>query len=124
MEVRRGFRENHSLKDGMGGLLLSKQSQDAAVHFAEQIAKDAAVRAPRSDRAPRPGKPKYADNFKVERAAEPFVTKKYQNGHAHAEVFNDAPHAAALEFGNGKTKARHILRDAGAKYHNPLAEES
>ena len=121
LEMRSGFRENHG-PDGMGGLLLSEQSQDAAVFFARLIAADAGRTARRSSRPPQADKPKLAENYKVnERPGLPFITKN-GNPHAYAEVFNDAPHAAANEFGNGRTRGDHNLREAGETYHHRLEE--
>lgn len=83
---------------GLGRLLRSRGLQDACVEAAEHGADWVRSRAPHDSGDYRAG-------IGVRRA------RAHSGDRAAAELVADAPHSAALEFGNRRTKARHLLSE-------------
>lgn len=114
------FRPNHSLEDGVGGLLRSSQMRDVTERVAIAIARRAAELTPRSDG---PG-PHMADQYKVIREAGLLtVGERYRNPRVMVRIDNLSGHAAAVEFGGSRNKERRPLRTAGLEYGDLAGKE-
>lgn len=88
---------------GWDAVALSPQILAACVAEAERGMAYAITIAPRSDDGD--GKP-YADSFEV----QAVVVRFRQGPRVAARLLNDAPHAAAVEFGNRQTpRAQRVL---------------
>jgi hypothetical protein len=103
-----------------GEFILSDQVRDVVVEVCNDIADTAADLTPRrKDRGKVPDGVALHDRFKVNRNAGVFRIGR--NVRVKVEVYNDARHAAAVEFGHkggdGARKGRHrMLGRAGAAY--------
>jgi hypothetical protein len=109
------FRPDHSQATGFGGLMRSDQIRDVTEEVAHDIAAAAKYLSPRrKDRGNVPDGTAMADRFKVKRDAG--LIKVSGNIRVKVEVYNEAPSAAANEFG-GKRNTRHrMLGRAGALF--------
>lgn len=102
------YKPNHSLEDGIGGLMRSEQMRRPTAAAAKDIAQLAAAFTPRSAG---PG-PHLADAFEVEREAG--LMKVSGNLRVQVNVVNKMRYAAAVEFGQGESDGRRMLGRAGA----------
>jgi len=110
------FRPDHSKDTGFGGFILSDDVRDATEEVAKDIAVLAGHLAPRrKDRGIVPEGTAMADRFRVKRDAGTIRVSR--NVRVKVEVYNEAPSAAPMEFGNSHTTTRHrMLGRAGAAF--------
>lgn len=109
LETRRGYHPNNSMVDGMGGFLMSNQALEPVMEAAKDVAVIAKANTTRS--ADGKGIP-MADRYSTKRGGVIVVGG---NPRQFAVVENDAPHSAAVEFGNSRMEAQRPLRKAGGK---------
>ena len=86
-------------RKGIAELLKSRELQGAAVHAAERGAQWVRARAPRDSG-------RYAAGIRVTRSMSP------RGDRVAAYLEATAPHSAAVEWGNRRSKGRHLLRSA------------
>lgn len=84
---------------GLAELLLSKDLQDACVEGARVGAEFVRATAPRDD-------DDYVNGIDVERG------RSLKGDRAAAHLVANADHSAALEFGNRRAKAQHLLQSS------------
>jgi len=114
LEKRRGYHPDHP---SFAKFLLSEQSRGPAMEAANDIANIARETAPR-DKDADSNKVSFWNSFKAQKQPTPWVNTGTgaPNPRAIAVVVNDAPHAAAVEFGNRRTpRAHRTLGKAGAR---------
>jgi len=87
---------------GLGELLVSPEMQAAMHDKAAKIADAARATSPIGPLSDAE-KTHYVDSFTVSSGVQEGKTRR-----AYGEVENDSPHAAAVEFGNGRTRAKTI----------------
>lgn len=85
---------------GIGEMLRSAEMQADMRRRAENVAQTARAIAPVG---PETGGTHYRDSFEVSSGVRPGET-----GRAYGRVTNDSDHAAAIEFGNGRTRRQTI----------------
>ena len=113
LERRRGYHPDHT---SFGRFILSRQARQPAMKAAQDIAAIARRIAPKGKHEGSGDPTPFSARFKVVRQIEPWVNTGTgpPNPRAIARVENDSPHAAALEFGNRRTKKHRTLGKAGA----------
>lgn len=105
LEMRRGFKPDHK---GIGRFMLSEQARRPAVQIAHEIIPVAKASTPIQSGD-------LVGSYKVDERPPPaFVLPGGYR--AVAKVTNTAPHAAAVEFGNKRSRARRMLGRAAAQF--------
>lgn len=105
LEMRSGYKPDHR---GIGRFMVSEQARRPAIRIAHKIVPVAKADTPVQDGV-------LINSYEVdERPPNVFVLP---GGYRSvAKVVNTAPHAAAVEFGNKRSRARRMLGRAAARF--------